>query len=190
MRRQLMGIFAAAVIVTGGAVQAKAAENPGSIRVVMDGGERTVSSVAVALYHVGEPAEDGYSITESCGGGFVKGYDAQSPELAYWLAEQIVETGWEKELNVDGTVVFEGLQEGLYLLVQTRSEDGFLPAEPFLIPVPCTGEWEVTAYPKTQKLHTEAPKTGQHPAPVLGAMGMVLAGMGLAACVEKIRKNR
>ena len=68
MRRQLMGVLVAATVMMGGVIKAQAAEPLGSLHVILGQTEKPAS---VTLYHVGEPAEDGYRIVDSCGGGFV-----------------------------------------------------------------------------------------------------------------------
>ena len=144
----------------------------------------------MTLFYAGRFSEGGYRLADSFGGGFVRQEDIHSPELAKWLSEAAVWEGERKPLQEDGSAVFSQLPEGLYLLTQSKSAQGFCQTAPFLIPIPCNGMWEITALPKMQQIYTESPKTGQHPAPILGAMGLVLSGMGLVACWDKIRKNR
>jgi len=186
MRRQLIGVVLMAMIAAGGTLQVQAVEQTGTIRVRM---EPSIDEAAVSLYRVGVSMEEGYRLPDDLGGGLIRREDAQSPELAQWLAETVKNEGEKRYFPEGGTVEFSDLQEGLYLLTQSETEQDFLPAVPFLVPIPCNGVWEVTAHPKTQKIWTESPQTGQHPAPIIGAMGIVLSGMGLAVCLEKIRKK-
>lgn len=190
MRRRLTGIVLTTVLFSGGILSAQAAEQLGTIAVVMDHAGASAQGAQVSLCYAGSPSEDGYRLTEFFGGGFVRREDAQSSDLAKWLSATAAGAGENQYLEEDGTAEFSGLHEGLYLLEQTRSARGFRCVAPFLIPVPCNGDWEVTALPKMQEIFTQSPKTGQHPAPIIGAMGLILSGMGLAACWDKIRKNR
>lgn len=155
----------------------------------MDYGEGIVDGGEVALYHVAEPLEGGYRLKESYGGGAIRQEDACSPQLAQWLSEQAGFGGVRRLLDADGCGDFYGLTEGLYLLVQTQAPEGWQRAAAFLVPIPLNGQWEVLSCPKTAELLTESPQTGQHPAPLFAAMGMVLSGLGLYFCLENLRKK-
>lgn len=189
MRRQLIGAVLITMLLTGGALQAQAAEQTGIIRVNMNHGATSATEAAVSLYHIGYPSQEGYRLSDSFGGGLIRREDIEFSDLAQWLSENVTWEGENQYLQEDGTAEFTDLREGLYLLVQTETVHGFLQAAPFLVPIPCNGMWEVTALPKMQELVTESPQTGQHPAPIIGAMGLVLSGMGLVVCLEKIRKK-
>ena len=188
MRRQLIKVVLVFMLVRGGILQAQATER-GIIRVSMDHGMASAESASVTLYPVGIPVENGYRLLESLGGGLVRQEDVQMADLAQWLEEKATEAGQTKYLRQDGTTEFEDLQTGLYLLIQTDTAEGFRKANPFLVPVPWNGSLDVTVLPSVQELWTESPKTGQHPAPLIGAMVMVLSGMGLVVCLDKIRKK-
>ncbi len=189
MRRQLMCVFLTAAVLTGVVNQAQAAEQTGSISVTVDYGDDQVHDVSVLLYKVGNRSGSDYVLTDVFGGGLVNSRDIQSPALAKWLAEIAEGKHSPRILDADGNAFFSHLTEGLYLLVQNETEAGLTPAEPFLVPMPCYGQWEVTALPKVRKILTESPQTGQHPAPIIGAMGLVLSGLALMICAEKFRKK-
>lgn len=189
MTRRMVCLLAAAVVLVGFSVPAKAAEQTGEIRVSLNYSQLPVSRGTVVLHYVAEPAQGGYRLTEALGGGIVRKEDAHSPDLAQWLEARTGEEGTAQFLDADGNAVFSELEEGLYLLTQTEAPEGCACAEPFLIPLPLDGQWEIQAYPKTTALLTESPRTGQHPAPLIGAMGLVLSGTGLYFCLEKLRKK-
>lgn len=183
MYRKLFSIlFATALLISLGRT-ASAAEAAGSIRVTLkaDEGEITFS-------HAGTPVSGGYRLDESFGGGFIKEEDIYSPALAQWLAET-AEGGTPRILDADGSAEFFQLEEGLYLVIQTETQNGYYPIEPFLIALPYEGQWDIQANPKTERIETEAPHTGQNPLPFLGAGGMLLSGAGLILCFRK-RKQR
>lgn len=188
MRRRLMCIVLMAAVLSGNVLQAQAAEWRGSIHVTLEYGQEPIQG-SVTLYRVGEETPDGYRLLESFGGGMIRQEDGQSPALAQWLAESAGDGGEARILDADGTACYTDLEQGLYLLMQPQPPEGYLAVSPFLIPVPYDGLWNMTAYPKTQRVVTESPKTGQHPAPIIGAMGMVLAGMGILMCMEKFRRK-
>lgn len=182
-------VLTAAVLLMGIGAPARAAEGDGSIRISLNYGSRKTGLGAVMLYRVAETAGQAYKLGDTFGGGLIKGEDIQAPELAQWLAEAAGEEGIRRLLDADGTAEFSHLEQGLYLVVQTEPPEGYYAFSPFLIPMPYAGQWEVQANPKTRQLLTESPQTGQHPTPILAAMGLVLSGLGLAACVEKLRRK-
>lgn len=168
---------------------ATAAQQEGSIEVTLRSGETPLMGGTVTLFRVGVPAEDGYRIGDAFGGGFVRHEDALSPHLAQWLAQMEGEPGMSRILDADGSADFSHLEAGLYLLVQNGTVEDFFPVMPFLMMLPYEGQWNVQAYPYTQQVYTECPRTGQHPGPFLGALGMVVSGIGLAVCIGPIRRK-
>lgn len=187
MRRQLMCVVAAAAVMMGMVITAQGAE--GTLSVTLDYGDEQVHDAALTLYWVGSPADGGYRLTETFGGGFIREEDIQSPELVQWLAETAHGIQIPRILDADGNAFYSALTEGLYLLEQTEAVNGFQRMSPFLVPIPCYGQWNVTAVPKVVRLPEESPKTGQHPAPIIGAMGMVLSGLALVMCADKFRRK-
>jgi len=189
MRRKLIGIAGAVVVLAGLVIPAGAAQGEGTISVTLDYGDGQVHESALSLQQVGSRVDGGYRLYENYGGGVIRTEDIESAELAQWLAETAQGIQIPRILDADGNASYTGLGEGLYLLVQSETAEGDIPIAPFLIPMPCYGQWEVTAYPKVQQILTESPKTGQHPAPLIGAMGMVLSGLGLVMCADKFRRK-
>lgn len=176
-------LFAAALLVSLGRTAA-AAEQTGSVRITLKSEEGEIT-----LYHAGTPVSGGYRLTQEFGGGLVKEEDVYSPALAQWLAESAGDDGEHRILDADGSAVFTRLEEGLYLLVQTQTQYGCYPIEPFLVALPYEDQWNIEANPKTQWIVTESPNTGQSPLPFLGAAGMLLSGTGLLLCACR-RKRR
>jgi len=165
------------------------AETRGSIWVQLNAGDLAVTNGAVTLYQVGFKVEDGYRITEEFGGGIVKFEDADSDNLARWLAESAGEKGRTLLLDADGNAVFSELEEGLYMLVQTERMDGFYPVYPVLLSIPQENVWDVQLLREPVPVVTEIPKTGQSPVPFFGVLGMVLSSAGLLMCAGKNRKQ-
>lgn len=188
MRRLWMWILAVALL-PGLQLPAQATDEKGSISVTVRHSGATGCGGAVALYRVGDRAEGGFRLTQDCGGGYIKGEDIHSPMLAQWLTEAVEQEPVPRILDADGNAFFSGLSGGLYLLTQTEWDNGFSPVKPFLVPLPCNGQWEVAAFPKAGMILTEPPATGQHPAPIIGAMGMVGSGLALILLAEKFRRK-
>ena len=189
MIRKLVSILFAVVFVFSMGVQVNATKNEGKIRIWLDAGELPVTNGALTLYQVGTPVEGGYRLADSFGGGMVKEADATSDYLAQWLTETTGKTGKTLLLDVDGNATFSNLEEGLYLIEQTERMDGFYPIPSFLAVISAENHWEVHAEPKTEPIIADNPQTGQPFAPLLGAMGLVLSGVGLYLCVDSRRKK-
>ena len=187
MRRMLWLLLLPVLLMT--VPRAEAAEALGSIQVRLDAGDLAVTNGAVTLYQVGTRVEEGYRIHKNYGGGIVRLEDANSENLAQWLAESAGEEGKTILLDADGNGVFFDVEEGLYLLVQTQQMDGFYPILPILLTMPQEGSWDVLEYRKPAPIVTEIPKTGQTPIPYFGVLGMILSGTGLVLCAKKQRKR-
>ncbi|MGN0479892.1 MAG: pilin N-terminal domain-containing protein [Hominenteromicrobium sp.] len=184
----------------------------GVITVTMHAGETVVPGGSLTLYQVGEVFEENGNYCfvpaadfSGCGETLD---DVQSPELAARLAAYAAEKkleGTTLPIGADGTVRFEKLEIGLYLLVQNTAAEGYAKANPFLVTVPKTenGEYVYTvdASPKValQPEDTPAPsptpgpeepnlpQTGQlnWPVPVLAAAGLLLFAAGWAMCFRR-----
>ncbi len=186
MRKILVFLMLLAILTVPSAA---AAENRGSIQIQLDAGDLAVTNGAVTLYQVGTRVEEGYRIAEGFGGGIVRQEDADSENLAQWLAESAGKNGVTMLLDADGNAVFSDLEEGLYMLVQTQWMDGFYPIRPMLLTVPREGNWDVLEYRNPVPIITEIPKTGQTSLPYFGVMGMIISGSGLILCAKKQRKR-
>lgn len=67
----------------------------------------------------------------------------------------------EKEIGSDGKARFDGLENGAYLVVQTRSAQGYKSFSTFLITVPLDGKEDVDAWPKLDPVNpTPTPPNG------------------------------
>lgn len=168
---------------------AEATEMKGSLEVKLDAGELPVINGAVTIYLVGVPIEGGYRLLDRYGGGIVRAEDVGSRNLAFWLGE-LTDSGRELLLDVDGRVVFSGVEEGLYLVEQTQRMDGFYPFRAFLAEVPSGGRWTRRFEPSVNPITDEPPCTGDLTL-YLGTLSMFLTGSGLIACgiCGKRKKN-
>lgn len=164
---------------------AVAEEETGGLRVTIPG----EGSCTVTLYYVAEQVGEDYRITEAFGGGMVRGEDALSPHLANLLLSLRGEAGDAQRTDGENSVEYPYLPRGLYLVAQSEAESGASAIVPFLMPIPFQGQWYVHAYPEPQRLILESPKTGDHPGPILGAIGMVASSLGLSICAARRRKR-
>lgn len=187
MRRKGLAVLAAVVLVFLLAAPVSAEGELGAIRVTA---APDMADSKVMLSYVGIVCAGGLQLTPEFGGGYVTGQDMQTRELVTWLEEQARE-GIEKAVDRDGTVMFTGLPEGVYLLTQKAAAPGYYAMQPVLIRLPePDGSWLAQAYPKVEKMTYDAPQTGQPMTPVLAAMGMVISALGIGICYEAWHKNK
>lgn len=144
----------------------------GSVSVTMKDTEtgRIVSGGSLSLIHVADAVEEDadyrFQYTVEFAGCRFRLDDVQSENLAENLAEYADEKGIDgilQEIAPDGTVSFENLQTGLYLIVQRTAADGGYAASPFLVSVPMRAAdgngwiYEVDASPKVELIKSETP---------------------------------
>lgn len=179
MVKRIFGMLLAAALLGALAVPAAAAANDGVIRVTVgrdDSGE-------VTLYKVGEFITGGFQLDDAYGGGTVTDLDSLSDELAAWLAQK-AGVGTVQQAR-DGVCTFQGLSEGLYLVVQTRAAAGYEAFQPFLVSVPWDGNmWELDVKPILKE--AQPPKTGDEAALVPAG---VLLGFSAAGLLRMGRKK-
>ena len=172
-----------------------------SITVSMTYKGKAVRGGTLALYKVGDVAEDdgNYSFVpvEEIQADIPEFGDIESPDLAGRLAEL---KGKLTPVTVDrdGNATFSDLTFGLYLVVQKTAAPGYGKTAPFLVSVPYLYrdeyQYDVTSQPKTD-LEREVkptappspgggkklPQTGQlwWPVPVLACAGLGCIAVGL-----------
>lgn len=163
------------------------ADQTGSLRVALGQAGQVTQGGSVTLYRVGSPISGGYRLTDGFGGGVIAWEDVYSQALADWLTEQASYGGTELLLDADGYADFPSLGEGLYLLVQKQPSPGYQAMEPFLVPLPYEGQWDIQANPKCEPLSQTNPQTGQRLTPVLCCLMLPVSGLGVAVLVKKRR---
>lgn len=145
----------------------------GSVSVTVkdpDTGE-PVSGGALTIYQAAEAAEKNgdfsYVLTEEFADMEADLSDPGDEKLAGDLEDYALQKelqGTEKEIAEDGTIIFQELSAGLYLIVQTKPSENYYPVKSFLVSVPMkdeeTGSWiyEVDAAPK---METESQRPGK-----------------------------
>ena len=189
MGSKVFCVLTAMVVMIGLGLPVQAAEGKGEIRVTLDFGDGEVHDSSVILCRVAVPEEEHFRLMEAYGGGLVKREDAVSDALASWLAETALREEKTRILDADGSACFTGLQDGLYLLVQSENSPGLDPFKPILILMPSSNQWDLVVWPQQRKILAQYPQTGQPVIPLVGAMGIVVCGIGLLLCLEKIRRK-
>ena len=182
-----------------------------SVAVTLRDGGTPVGGGSLVAYRVGEIVEDdgnyGFGpvfVLEGAGFSYI---DVASPQLAADLAAYVAAEGSvglvsaSSAVDAGGTARFEGLELGLWLVVQPQAASGYEPVTPFLVSVPvfdaATGRYvyEVDASPKVALERTpednpppsppnyppKIPQTGQlnWPIPVLALGGLALVVVGV-----------
>lgn len=226
LRKNLSVLFIVIMLLCSISRTAFASETPdlsrqGSIHITMRQGDTVVPGGSMTLYLAGVIREAGgdysFELTGDFAGCGLTLEDIQSAELAEALSEYAVShklTGETKTVGSDGEVFFDGLNPGLYLMVQEQAAEGYNQAEPFLVSIPMREAdryvYDVDASPKVEIKKASAPgesetperpgepgnggpklpQTGQlnWPVPVLTVAGLILFSIGWVLRFGK--KNR
>ena len=170
------------------AAPAMAAEE-GTIRIMPHRAGEAIAGGTVTIYHVGTAAEDGYLITGKDKNYLIPADELFFPETAAWVQRNAKADGLSKAVEESGSVTFSGLKAGLYLVTQPQAASGYIPFQSFLLELPVDGiVWEAEAYPKAEKILSENPQTGDHPAPIIAAMALVLSVSALLMLSDTRKK--
>lgn len=118
-------------------------EREGSIHITMLYGEEAVPGGSLTLYRVGDVQEDDGSYDFVISGDFKASGESLENITAEGLAARLQSyvkthklTGLTRTVSEDGTIDFNHLDLGLYLLVQNQAAEGYLEAAPFLVSIP------------------------------------------------------
>jgi uncharacterized surface anchored protein len=147
MKRNILILFFSLSMLLLLPVEAQALERNGSIAVTVLYESTAVPGGEMTLYPVGSSA-----IPIGEGDDWEKNAQEMAQELAAYVSDY---DGTTQTLDSQGRTVFRHLDEGVYLLVQTKAAEGYLAANPFLVTL-SAGE-SVVAYPKIQPLSLEEP---------------------------------
>ncbi len=131
---------------------------------------------------------------------------SELPEKLAAFAKSKSLAGKVQTIDSSGTVLFEHVKPGLYLIVQNKAAAGYSKAKPFLVTVPAQEKgsyvYDVDASPKVEvkknteptppeKVPPDLPFTGQlsWPIPVLTVAGLLLFSLGWLLCFGKGRSG-
>ena len=154
----------------------------GSIHISMQYDGSPVSGGEFMLYRVGEIQEsDGnysFRLVDPFASSEVTLENVHAFETAKKLSDYALRNGIDgqrKQIGKNGTVDFEDLETGLYLLTQRKAASGYDKVNPFLVSLPMRSAddyiYQVDASPKVSPLHEkppnpEQPATGQSGWPI------------------------
>lgn len=160
------------------------AEQAGSIRVVPTwGGEQVVGGM-VSICRVGQITQEGVRFTDGLANWTVSGEEMFSGSWLTWLSERTTAMEISQPVEQACGAEFTGLSEGLYLVQQRQSAEGFAAFQPFLLAVPENGNWNRYVEPSLVST-AQSPQTSDHPAPIIGAMGLGLSVAILMVMVDE-----
>ncbi len=181
----------------------------GSITITTRKGDTVVKGGTLTIYRVGEVAENDGNYTfqptgdfAACGESF-ENLDASADmaaRLKAFTEKESISGLSTKNIGDDGSVTFDSLPLGLYLVVQHKAAPGYAKLEPFLVSLPYMEDgvyqYDLSANPKTDleqepeptdpppttKPDPSLPQTGQlwWPVPVLACGGLLLFAVGVA----------
>ncbi len=220
---QLSAIVLSAVLLFSMSLTAYAHDVPdmnrlGSITITTRKGDTIVKGGTMTIYRVGEVVENDGNYTfqptgefASCGESFEDLDDAEAiaSRLKTFADDGDIPGMATKEIGSDGSVTFDSLPLGLYLVVQHKAAPGYAKLAPFLVSLPYMDDgeykYELAARPKpdleqepeptdpppTKPTDPSLPQTGQlwWPVPVLAVAGMAFFTVGWVLFVNKGKKH-
>lgn len=121
---------------------------------------KTVKGTAFAIYRVADFNAGKFTVVDALKEADIDLSQWQTEKQANKMAAEVkrrhVPEAAQATAQSDGTVVFDDVAKGLYLVVQTKTAQGMTSALPFAVSVPMQtqvgGEWryEVSAQPKVE----------------------------------------
>lgn len=121
---------------------------------------KTVKGTAFAIYRVADFNAGKFTVVDALKGADIDWSQWQTEKQAEKMATEVkrrhVPVAAQATAQADGTVVFDGVAKGLYLVVQTKTAQGMTSALPFAVSMPMQtqagGEWryEVSAQLKVE----------------------------------------
>ena len=154
----------------------------GSICITITYDGKPVAGGELTLHRVGDIKEEngnyGFVLTDRFAAFDITSENLLSPEMAKKLSDHITRervTGKTEKIDTEGSITFDNLKVGLYLVVQSKAATGYQKLNSFLVSLPmqeATGySYHVDASPKVSltpkpPVNTELPETGQSVWPV------------------------
>lgn len=171
------------------AIPAAASAQRGKIIIQQTNAGVPVSVGKITIRLVGTAIEDGYLIFGKNHNWIIAADEMFFPETALLIRKHTQSEGISMTVDDLGTAEFTDLTAGVYLVTQTEVPEGYVPFSPFLMEIPINGEiWQAEAYPELESILTDNPQTGDHPAPIIAAMVLVLSAFALLILGDKGRK--
>lgn len=145
----------------------------------------SVADGTVIMSRIGQESEGEFYITDG-----LANWTVTEEEIISQFFEITPQKGLFQEqscaVTEDGAL-FRSPENGIYLISQEEPADGFYPFAPILLHIDDRTENEVILKPKLISA-SPSPYTGEHPAPILGAMGLGLAAAILIVLADDRKK--
>lgn len=187
MFRKFVCILSAAGVLALVGLPARAEQELGSICVIPDWCEIPVTGGTVTVQNVGKPVQGGYTVTDGLADWMVWEDELGSDMVLNLALANKQAAGATNPVERGMGAVFQGLEAGVYLISQKEAAEGYSAFAPFLMVVPSVSGWNLTASPDVISLG-ESPKTGDHPAPIIAAMGISFLVTVLMILVDRLKK--
>ena len=187
MGRRWLCLLWAVAMVLAGAGEAEAAQDRGTVQIMPRWCGSPVTGGTVSLRFVGTVADDGYYLTDGLADWSVQEEELKSREWISWISRKDTGKLLTSEIHGEEGAVFTDLERGIYLVEHQEWDPQYQPFEPFFLTVPEGENWDVYRAPKVMG-NGESPKTGDHPAPIIGAMGIGLSVACLMVLVDKYNR--
>ena len=187
MLKKCICLLWAICMVMGTAGVAKADTKTGSVRIVPQWCGQAVKEGTVVISRVGEKTEDGYFLTDGLANWKIEESELRAGDWMTWLVPKKMEQEMISTVQEGRGAVFTQLSEGVYLVKQLERDLQGASFKPFFLTIPEGENWDVYRAPKVIS-HGESPKTGDHPAPIIGAMGIGLSVAALMVLVDGRKK--
>ncbi len=169
MVKKWICMFISAGVIFWTAGPGHAAGQTGSIRVLPVCCGAAVTGGSVFISRVGRQAGNGIQVTDGLANWILKEDEILSEDWLDWVLQR--SAGEQEQQVTENGAVFSALKEGTYL-VQDRSSGGAYSCfTPFLVSVSPEEGWNRLCRPPVIRME-EAPGTSDHPAPIIGAMGI------------------
>ena len=184
MLKKWMCVLWAMAMILATAGEAEAKHEYGTIRIIPQCSGQPVTDGTVSLCRVGTVTEDGWYLTDGLADWSVDERDLNSGEWIGLVSGRYRESRVVSRIDGEKGAVFTDLEKGVYLVQQLEGNGRFLSFEPFFLTMPEGESWDVYRAPKV--MHSgKSPKTGDYPAPIIGAMGISLSVVGLILLADK-----
>ena len=187
MVRKCGSIVCAACIIMAMGGKVKAEEQMGTMQVIPEWCGQAIVEGTVSISRVGMKTEEGIVLTDGLANWSMDEMELRAGEWIGWLSQH---TEGKKQTAVicsESGAEFKNLEKGIYLVEQLQSAEHFVPFRSFLQTIPENGQWDMILRPKLVYAG-ESPKTGDHPAPIIGAMGIGLGTAFLMVLVDSRKK--
>ena len=136
--KNLISVIAACLVALSLVVPTFAQNKEGTLILTLKSHDEPVLSGTIAIYHVADLKDsedfDRYEFTDEFKNCNLDIEDLNNTELPKMLCDYI------KGTNSNGQVIFNNLDEGLYLVKQDKASKGYSSINPFLVEIPSYNE--------------------------------------------------